>query len=47
MSMTTRILLGLALGTILGLGLAWFDPALAKSAATIAQPVGRLFMNAL
>ncbi|HQV72407.1 MAG: cation:dicarboxylase symporter family transporter [Dokdonella sp.] len=47
MSMTTRILLGLALGTILGLGLAWFDPALAKSAATIAQPVGRLWLNAL
>ncbi len=47
MSMTTRILLGLALGAIFGLGLAWFAPALAQTAATIAQPVGRLWLNAL
>lgn len=47
MSMTTRILLGLALGAIFGLGLAWVAPALAQTAATIAQPVGRLWLNAL
>jgi Na+/H+-dicarboxylate symporter len=47
MSTTTRILLGLALGAISGLLLAWFDPALATRAAAIAQPVGRLWLNAL
>ncbi len=47
MSTTARILLGLALGAIAGLLLAWFDPALAARAADIAQPVGRLWLNAL
>ena len=47
MSTTTRILLGLTLGAITGLLLAWFDPALAARAADIAQPVGRLWLNAL
>lgn len=47
MSNTTRILLGLALGCVLGLVLAWLDPAWAKTAATIAQPIGRLWLNAL
>ncbi len=47
MSSTSRILLGLALGAILGLSLAWFDPILAKTAAVIVQPIGRLWLNAL
>jgi Na+/H+-dicarboxylate symporter len=47
MSTTTRILLGLAAGAITGLALAWFDPALAARAAAIAQPIGRLWLNAL
>ncbi len=47
MSMTTRILFGLFLGAILGLTLAWFDPVLAKTVATIVQPIGRLWLNAL
>ena len=47
MSNTARILLGLALGAIVGLALAWFDPAMAKAAATIVQPIGRLWLNAL
>src|SRR6478736_4263927 len=47
MSNTTRILLGLVLGAIAGIVLAWFDSALATQAAEIAQPVGRLWLNAL
>ena len=47
MSATTRILLGLILGALCGLLLAWFDPAHAARAAAIAQPVGRLWLNAL
>ena len=47
MSNTARILLGLALGAASGLTLAWFDPALAKTAAIIVQPIGRLWLNAL
>ena len=47
MSNTARILLGLALGAVFGLTLAWFDPAVAKTAATIVQPIGRLWLNAL
>jgi len=47
LSNTTRILLGLALGAIGGLLLAWFDDSWAARAAGIAQPVGRLWLNAL
>lgn len=47
MSSTTRILLGLALGAAAGLFLAWFDPAHAARAVLFAQPVGRLWLNAL
>lgn len=47
MSMTTRVLLGLALGAIIGLGLALADPALAAGAAALVQPIGRLWLNAL
>ena len=47
MSTTARILLGLVLGAVSGLLLAWLDPAQAQRAAQIAQPVGRLWLNAL
>jgi Na+/H+-dicarboxylate symporter len=47
MSTTTRILLGLVAGVIAGLLLAWLDPALAPRVAAFAQPVGRLWLNAL
>jgi Na+/H+-dicarboxylate symporter len=47
MSATTRILLGLAAGAVIGLGLAALDPALATRVADIVQPVCRLWLNAL
>ncbi|HMM67000.1 MAG TPA: dicarboxylate/amino acid:cation symporter [Dokdonella sp.] len=47
MSMTARILTGLASGALVGLLLAWFDPQWADRAALIAQPIGRLWLNAL
>ncbi len=47
MTTTSRILLGLVAGALSGLLLAWFDPALAARAAAFAQPVGRLWLNAL
>jgi Na+/H+-dicarboxylate symporter len=46
-SPTVRILLGLAAGAVSGLLLAHFDPAAAAQAAAIAQPIGRLWLNAL
>jgi len=47
MSMTTRVLLGLALGAVIGLALAFRDTATALFVAGIVQPVGRLWLNAL
>jgi len=47
MSMTTRVLLGLALGAVTGLLLAMYDPAVATQVATVVQPIGRLWLNAL
>ena len=47
MSSTARILLGLILGALVGLALAWLDPTLATRAADLVQPVGRLWLNAL
>jgi Na+/H+-dicarboxylate symporter len=47
LSPTARILLGLCAGAIAGLLLAWQDPRLAAAAADIAQPIGRLWLNAL
>ena len=47
MSMTFRILLGLALGAIIGLALALWDPATATVVAGFVQPIGRLWLNAL
>jgi len=47
MSPTARILTGLAAGALIGLLLAWIDPALGIRAADIVQPFGRLWLNAL
>ena len=47
MSNTARVLLGLFLGALIGLLLAWADPAVAVRAADLVQPLGRLWLNAL
>lgn len=47
MSPTARILTGLAAGALIGLLLAWIDPALGIRAADIVQPFGKLWLNAL
>jgi Na+/H+-dicarboxylate symporter len=44
---TTRVLLGLASGAVIGLTLAWSDPALAAKVAAFVQPIGKLWLNAL
>ena len=44
---TTRVLLGLASGAVIGLTLAWLDPSLAAKVAAIVQPIGKLWLNAL
>src|SRR5215831_7387426 len=46
-SPTTRILIGLVAGALGGLLLAWFDAPLAAAAADFAQPIGKLWLNAL
>ena len=47
MSATARILTGLASGALIGLLLAWLDPALGVQVADIVQPFGKLWLNAL
>ena len=47
MSATSRVLTGLGAGAVVGLVLAWIDPALAARVADIVQPVGKLWLNAL
>ncbi|MCA1713930.1 MAG: cation:dicarboxylase symporter family transporter, partial [Gammaproteobacteria bacterium] len=47
MSATTRVLLALAAGAVIGLLLAWLDAGLALAVADAVQPVGRLWLNAL
>ncbi|MDQ3617377.1 MAG: dicarboxylate/amino acid:cation symporter [Pseudomonadota bacterium] len=47
MTMTSRILLALAAGALIGLTLAWLDPPLAVRVADAVQPVGKLWLNAL
>jgi proton glutamate symport protein len=46
-SATARILLGLVAGAVAGLVLVRVDPASAATGADIAQPIGRLWLNAL
>lgn len=47
MTATSRVLPGLAFGATIGLTLAMLDPAAAATAASIVQPIGRLWLNAL
>ncbi len=47
MSATARILAGLAAGAIIGLLLAWIDPATGIRVADVVQPFGKLWLNAL
>ena len=47
MSTTTRVLLGLAAGAVIGLTLAVLNVDLAAQAASVARPIGRLWLNAL
>ena len=47
MTLTSRVLIGLAAGAVIGLALAWLDPVLAGRVADFVQPVGRLWLNAL
>ena len=47
MNPTSRVLLGLGAGALIGLLLAWQDPALAVRVADVVQPFGRLWLNAL
>lgn len=46
-SATTRVMLALAAAAIIGLFLAWFSPELGTRVASIAQPIGKLWLNAL
>lgn len=47
MNATTRVLIGLAAGAALGLALDAWHPATALRVADVAQPFGRLWLNAL
>lgn len=47
MSASTRVFLGLLLGILAGLGLSRFAPEAAAPVSAIAQPIGRLWLNAL
>ena len=47
MSATTRVLVGLAAGALIGLLLAGWDETVALQVANVAQPVGKLWLNAL
>ena len=46
-SATTRVLLALAAAAVFGLLLAWLAPEAGQRAAAIAQPIGKLWLNAL
>jgi Na+/H+-dicarboxylate symporter len=47
MSATTRVLIGLAAGALIGLLLAGWNETMALQVANVAQPVGKLWLNAL
>lgn len=46
-SLTTRVLIALAAGVAAGLALSEFDPEVSRTAATVIEPVGTLFVNAI
>src|SRR5437899_6631245 len=45
MSLTSRVLIGLVAGFLIGLGLAGVSPALASRASDIVTPIGAIFVN--
>lgn len=47
MSLTTRVLIALASGIAVGLGLSELDPDLARRTAAVVEPVGTIFVNAI
>ena len=47
MSPTARVLTGLAAGAVIGLVLAAWHPVFALQVANVAQPIGKLWLNAL
>ena len=47
MSATSRVLTGLAAGALIGLLLAGWDETVALQVANVAQPIGKLWLNAL
>ena len=47
MSPTARVLSGLAAGALIGLGLAGWNETVALQVANVAQPIGKLWLNAL
>lgn len=47
MTLTSRVLLGLVAGAVIGILLAWLDPMLGTRVAAVVQPVGKLWLNAL
>jgi Na+/H+-dicarboxylate symporter len=47
MSATSRVLIGLAAGAVIGLLLAAWQPDTALKVANVAQPIGKLWLNAL
>ncbi|WP_108470652.1 dicarboxylate/amino acid:cation symporter [Rhodanobacter thiooxydans] len=47
MSATTRVLVGLATGALIGLVLAGWNETVALQVANVAQPIGKLWLNAL
>lgn len=47
MSATTRVLIGLAAGAVIGLLLVGWNPVVALQVANVAQPIGKLWLNAL
>lgn len=47
MSLSTRVLLALAAGILVGLALSAADPALARNAVALIEPIGTIFVNAI
>ena len=47
MSATARVLTGLVAGIVIGILLAWLDQPLALQVASIVEPFGKLWLNAL
>ena len=44
---STRVFLGLILGVMTGIGMSRFTPDAVSAASAVAQPIGKLWLNAL